>query len=99
MKFINMSNIVRKCTQIDNIVLKINNKEIDMIDINLIRTNPELVKKNIEKKTPKASKGNKKEAPLPDWYSDYEKNLQNLENKENVNNKELEEIAKKLFED
>ena len=56
-------------------------------------------KKNIEKKTPKSSKGNKKEAPLPDWYSDYEKNLQNLENKENVNGKELEELAKKLFED
>ena len=55
-----------------------------------------------EKDAPKTRRGNKRVAPLPDWYAEYEKNLQHLEAQpqgENLSGKELEELAKKLFED
>ena len=35
----------------------------------------------------------------PDWYTEYEKNLQSEENKQTEVRKEIEEIAKNLFED
>ena len=56
-------------------------------------------KKNSEKNTPKEPKKNKKEAPLPDWYTEYEKNLQNAEQSGNEQTEELAKMAKKLFED
>lgn len=42
---------------------------------------------------------NKKEAPLPDWYSEYEKGLQEQTNDNKLTEQEMNEIAKKLFED
>ena len=56
-------------------------------------------KKNAEKKAPKEVKTNKKQAPVPEWYSEYEKNLQEAENKSTVQNEELKKLAKNLFED
>ena len=56
-------------------------------------------KKKQEKNTPKEYKKNKKEAPLPDWYTEYEKNLQDTEKQSEVSNEELAKMAKKLFED
>ena len=58
-------------------------------------------KKNSEKKEVKptvSSSKKKKEAPLPDWYSQYEKGL-NADSNDKQVNEEIEEIAKNLFED
>ena len=57
-------------------------------------------KKNNQKAEPKQpSSRTKKQAVVPDWYTEYEKNLQSEENKQTEVNKEIEEIAKNLFED
>lgn len=56
-------------------------------------------KKNSEKSQPKEYKKTKKEAVVPEWYSEYEKNLQNNEQNTSVASEELKEIAKNLFED
>ena len=58
-------------------------------------------KKNSEKKEVKptvSSSKKKKEAPLPDWYSQYEKGL-NADSNDKQVNEEIAEIAKNLFED
>ena len=57
-------------------------------------------KKNNQKAEPKQpSSRTKKQAVVPDWYTEYEKNLQSEENKQTEVSKEIEEIAKNLFED
>lgn len=57
-------------------------------------------KKNQEKKeSSKIKTNNKKQAPVPEWYADYEKNLQEKKEDSNVNLEDLKEAAKKLFED
>ena len=58
-------------------------------------------KKNSENKEVKptvSSSKKKKEAPLPDWYSQYEKGL-NADSNDKQVNEEIAEIAKNLFED
>ena len=55
-------------------------------------------KKNSEKQEPKQPSRSKKQAVVPDWYKGYEESLNN-ENKNTTVNKEIEEIAKNLFED
>ena len=55
-------------------------------------------KKNSEKQEPKQPSRSKKQAVVPDWYKGYEETLNN-ENKNTAVNKEIEEIAKNLFED
>lgn len=49
-------------------------------------------------KTSSASK-KKKEAVLPDWYTEYEKGLQEQANENKLTDQELKEIANKLFEE
>lgn len=65
-------------------------------------------KKNREKQEPqKTHYNNKKQAPVPEWYAEYEKNLQDKREQaqkdtnvnQDVNLEELKEIAKNLFED
>ena len=56
-------------------------------------------KKNDERNKPSSKTTGKKEAPLPDWYTEYEKELETTEEKPVEINEELAEIAKKLFED
>lgn len=58
-------------------------------------------KKNNQKSNPKSSFSpkEKKTAPIPDWYSEYEKNLQNDVNNNSEVNEEIANIAKNLFED
>lgn len=64
-------------------------------------------KKKLEKQESMKQQPNKKVAPVPEWYAEYEKNLQEKrdqgtnegnENKD-VNLDELKEMAKHLFED
>ena len=57
-------------------------------------------KKKTEVKEPKTYKPGKKVAALPDWYTDYEKTLQEnkSENKSEASD-EIKQIAKNLFED
>ncbi len=57
-------------------------------------------KKNQEKKAANKPRSNKKQAPVPEWYSEYEKNLQTKVEETNLETLEqAEAIAKKLFED
>lgn len=57
-------------------------------------------KKNQEKKVASKPRSNKKQAPVPEWYSEYEKNLQTKNEETNLETLEqAEAIAKKLFED
>lgn len=65
-------------------------------------------KKNKEKKEPKEPKGGynrKHNAPVPDWYKEYEKNLDNKETgkekdkKAEPVDKDLVDLAKSIFED
>ena len=56
-------------------------------------------KKKEERNKPNSKTTGKKEAPLPDWYTEYEKELNTTEEKPVEVTEELAEIAKKLFED
>jgi len=56
-------------------------------------------KKNNQKAEPKVVTRSKKEAVVPDWYAEYEKNLQAEENNTKEVSEELQKIAKNLFEE
>ena len=57
-------------------------------------------KKNKEKAEPKQpTSKSKKQGVVPDWYTEYEKNLQKENDNEPKVNEEIKQIAKNLFED